>query len=148
LRIRTASTGDITAILNLAAQAGNVARWSEAEYRRILAADAGYELVVAEQQQVIGFVIAHVIGAEWEIENVAVALGWRRGGVGSALLNEVADRAARAGAKAIYLEVRESNSSARELYRRCGFREAGRRSAYYSLPSEDAVIYEKHLVPQ
>jgi ribosomal-protein-alanine N-acetyltransferase len=39
------------------------------------------------------------------------------------------------------LEVRESNASARGLYEKQGFREAGRRRGYYTDPVEDAILY-------
>lgn len=39
-----------------------------------------------------------------------------------------------------FLEVRESNKAARELYGGMGFETVGRRRAYYRDPPEDALI--------
>jgi len=44
------------------------------------------------------------------------------------------------GARHVYLEVRESNLAARELYRGFAFAEVSRRADYYRRPVEDAVI--------
>jgi len=55
-------------------------------------------------------------------------------------------QARQANSDAIFLEVRESNTGARRLYEEFGFRETGRRKAYYTNPSEDAVLYSKILV--
>ena len=48
------------------------------------------------------------------------------------------------GVRTIHLEVREGSTAARSLYRRDGFREVGRRPAYYRY-SEDAILYSLAL---
>ncbi|HXF95509.1 MAG TPA: GNAT family N-acetyltransferase, partial [Gemmatimonadales bacterium] len=62
------------------------------------------------------------------------------------LVGEAVARLAREGASAVYLEVRESNTVARRLYRRLGFEEVGRRARYYRRPEEDAVVLRAALV--
>ncbi len=44
----------------------------------------------------------------------------------------------------MFLEVRESNIAARNLYKRLGFLEAGRRRDYYPAPPEDAIVMKFH----
>jgi ribosomal-protein-alanine N-acetyltransferase len=44
------------------------------------------------------------------------------------------------GARAVYLEVRESNLAARRLYAAEGFVPVGRRPRYYRRPTEDAIV--------
>jgi ribosomal-protein-alanine acetyltransferase len=88
-----------------------------------------------------GFVVAHLIGAECEIENVVVNPQSQRRGLGKILLEELLKRVQHAGCRAVFLEVRETNRAARGLYEKCGFREVGRRVKYYSQPEEDAVVY-------
>ena len=88
-----------------------------------------------------GFVVAHQIGPECEIENVVVNPQLRRRGFGKLLLDEILKRVQEAGCEAVFLEVRESNRAARALYEKCGFREIGRRVKYYVQPQEDAVLY-------
>jgi [ribosomal protein S18]-alanine N-acetyltransferase len=69
-----------------------------------------------------------------------VARGWRDRGLGKSLLSESVRRAKEQGAFRLDLEVRASNSVAIRLYGRAGFRETGRRRAYYHDPEEDAVL--------
>ena len=45
----------------------------------------------------------------------------------------------------IYLEVRESNISARSLYSKFGYNEIGIRKKYYAAPIEDAILMQKNL---
>jgi len=44
------------------------------------------------------------------------------------------------GVRTVYLEVRASNASARQLYESLGFGEVARRARYYRRPVEDAVV--------
>lgn len=56
---------------------------------------------------------------------LAVEAGWRRRGVGRALLAELIDRAARGGVRALSLSVEEDNP-ALGLYSSCGFEKVGK----------------------
>jgi ribosomal-protein-alanine N-acetyltransferase len=91
-----------------------------------------------------GFLISRSIGAptpgsgEFEILNLAVHPFCRRRGVARALLNS---ELARGGEH--FLEVRESNVSARKLYENLGFVEIGQRKAYYSKPEESAIVMKR-----
>ena len=49
------------------------------------------------------------------------------------------------GVEDIFLEVRESNVSARALYVKLGFAEIGKRKKYYSNPTEDAILMKLSL---
>jgi ribosomal-protein-alanine N-acetyltransferase len=89
---------------------------------------------------VLGYVVAWFVFDEAEIGNLAVRPECRRRGVGSALLDAALAEAARRGVAALYLEVRDSNHSARRLYESRGFVEVGRRKSYYRRPTEDALI--------
>jgi [ribosomal protein S18]-alanine N-acetyltransferase len=65
----------------------------------------------------------------------AVAPRFRRQGIAGLLLrNELKRRAI------FYLEVRESNTAARALYGKFGFREISRRTGYYLHPPETAIV--------
>ena len=57
--------------------------------------------------------------------------GWRGRGVGSALVQEVVDRARGQGLHKLCLEVFPHNAAAVALYRKCGFTEEGRRVKQY-----------------
>jgi ribosomal-protein-alanine N-acetyltransferase len=51
------------------------------------------------------------------------------------------------GVRALYLEVRDSNSAARALYASRGFDMVGRRRGYYQRPQEDALVLRRDLAP-
>jgi ribosomal-protein-alanine N-acetyltransferase len=89
---------------------------------------------------VVGFCSFWRILDELHINNLAVAPGRRRAGVGSALLQHILDRGAELGAARATLEVRRSNDIARRLYERFGFIVAGVRRGYYTHPVEDALV--------
>ena len=49
------------------------------------------------------------------------------------------------GAVKMTLEVRQSNTAARNLYEKKGFQAVGKRAKYYTQPVEDAVLYDMEL---
>lgn len=113
--------------------------WSANDFADCLA--SGIPFLVAEQQGALaGYVIAHGAADEGEILNLGVAPAHQRRGVGRALVEQVLALLAGAGARAVFLEVRESNAVARRLYQTLGFAEVARRARYYRRPVEDAVI--------
>lgn len=113
--------------------------WLEGDFAD--AVDGGVPFFVAEAAgAIIGYTIGRVAADEGEILNVGVHPGWRRRGVARALVRTLLDALAAGGARQVYLEVRESNAAARQLYAGYGFGEVGRRARYYRRPVEDAVI--------
>jgi ribosomal-protein-alanine N-acetyltransferase len=97
--------------------------------------------ILEEASAPCGFMVAHALDRDWEIENLVIAPSARGRGFGTRLLLEMLHNARAQGAQTVFLEVRESNFAARALYRKCGFRESGRRPRYYCQPEEDAILY-------
>lgn len=95
----------------------------------------------------VGYVVAWYVMDEGELANLAVSHGARKQGIGRALLDSVLEDAKSRDSLQIYLEVRESNSAARELYGSRRFEEVGRRKGYYRSPTEDALILRRTLKP-
>jgi len=93
----------------------------------------------------MGFLIAHHLAPEWELENIVVAHAARHRGIGKRLLEALFDAARETNSSAVFLEVRESNTAARTLYEGSGFEQTGRRRSYYTSPSEDAILYRRVL---
>lgn len=91
-------------------------------------------------RQIVGFCSFWRVLDELHINNLAVVPEFRRQGVATALLRRVMDEAARFGIRRTMLEVRQSNTPARQLYERFGFVVAGTRSKYYTNPIEDALV--------
>jgi [ribosomal protein S18]-alanine N-acetyltransferase len=144
--IRQAGAADIKAICKVLCSSPEAGQWSEPAVGRLC--DEESVLVGEVDGQIAGFIVARAIGPEWEIENVAVAPGFRRQGIARRLVAAVIAHARQEDAAAIYLEVRESNAAARGLYSSFGFVESTRRPAYYRNPPEAAVVYRLALNPE
>ena len=140
--VRAPEPGDISRIIAIATESATAAQWNPKEYENLLAygSPANRVALVIEENDVVGFIIAHQIDGDWEIENIAVAQQTRHRGMGTRLLSEFLELVRRQKGKQIFLEVRESNLAARALYRKLAFVEAGRRRQYYENPPEDALI--------
>ncbi len=80
---------------------------------------------------------------EMEILDVSVHARFRRHGLARLLLKIAMRRAARAGARSAWLEVRRGNSAALRLYQSLGFTRCGLRRDYYASPLEDAVLLRR-----
>jgi len=143
MNVRPATPADIPAMMKLVNHSATAARWSRAHYDQVFGTDAPRRiaLIVEESVGIQGFLVAHEVAAEWEIENLAIAGAARRRGLGTRLLGAFLDDARAQGATAVFLEVRESNRAARSLYENWAFVESGRRPAYYTEPQEDAIVY-------
>jgi ribosomal-protein-alanine N-acetyltransferase len=98
-------------------------------------------------KSIAGYVVAWYVLDEGELANLAVATAARRQGIGKALLDAAIGESLDRGVSDLYLEVRESNQSARRLYASRGFEEVSRRKGYYRSPVEDALILRRTLKP-
>ena len=146
--VRPAAAADLPRLIEIASHSETAAQWNPAEYQKLFTQETGAPesgqkrtvLVVEQDGQLVGFMIGRQVGEEWEIENIAVTGSAQRSGLGTRLLSEFLRLVREHGGQAIFLEVRESNSAARALYRKLAFVEAGRRRQYYENPPEDALI--------
>ena len=121
--IRRGTEYDLVAIGQIQGESS----WKPADY-------LGYDFLVAEANgEVVGFLVSRTAAGETEILNIAVDPSWRRQSVATILLQKVES-------EEMFLEVRESNKQALELYRKLGFSEYGKRHSYYENPREDAVL--------
>jgi ribosomal-protein-alanine N-acetyltransferase len=136
--IRAAAPKDIPALARMHA-ASFCESWDEKSLRDLLESPGIFAFVA-----LCGFVMARVAADEAEILTLAVEPAARRTGLGRALVVRAAERANADGARTMFLEVAVGNRAARALYDRLGFREAGRRKAYYAA-SEDALILRVDL---
>jgi RimJ/RimL family protein N-acetyltransferase len=152
--VRRAREADLDAMVELFAAVAEEGRWIAAEppvdreQRRqrfaedlgddhtvTLVADAGGELVGQLGLRLAGYGVADL--------GMLVAAGWRRRGVGSALLRAGIDWARQAGAHKIALQVWPHNQAAVALYERFGFQHEGRLRRHYRRRSGelwDAIV--------
>ncbi len=94
---------------------------------------------------VSGYVLGRVVVDEAEILSIATIARRRREGIGRALLDAALSEMADRGARGVWLEVRVSNSAAREMYQAAGFATTGTRRGYYRQPPEDALVLHREL---
>jgi ribosomal-protein-alanine N-acetyltransferase len=90
--------------------------------------------------QVVGMVVAWMIVDEIHIATIATHNDFRRQGIGEKLLIHTLKSAKEEGAVTSFLEVRESNRFARQMYNKFGYVEVGRRRHYYKDNNEDAIL--------
>jgi [ribosomal protein S18]-alanine N-acetyltransferase len=117
--------------------------WNEAAILKMIEHPGSIGLVaaIANPLQIGGFALAQVAADEAEILTLGVTPDWQRKGVAGRLLSGIMRAAPKAGARALYLDVAQSNAAALALYRKAGFVETGRRKGYYVRPTgaEDAI---------
>ena len=97
---------------------------------------------MAAERQVVGYMGIWVVAEEMHILNLAVAENERRQGIGKKLVLNALRYAYAQGARIAYLEVRESNTAAQNLYGGLHFTRVGVRQGYYESPRENAVVME------
>lgn len=84
---------------------------------------------------------------EADLLNIFIALPHQHKGYGRWLLLKIIEHVQQHRLKRLVLEVRTSNTSARQLYKKLGFTQCGLRKKYYPAPDgrEDALLMEKWL---
>jgi ribosomal-protein-alanine N-acetyltransferase len=106
----------------------------------LLPARSSATVSAPDQASILGFSGLWLMVDEAHITTIAMHPNYRRLGLGEFMLVSLIDIAYSIGAKWVTLEVRVSNYSAQNLYRKYGFHEAGLRHRYYSDNQEDALI--------
>jgi ribosomal-protein-alanine N-acetyltransferase len=144
--LRPAQEGDVSQVASIE-QACFADPWTEDSFRRLLGGEPAIFLVAVfpPDERVRGYVIGFSVDSDAEVLNVAVEPGSRGKGLAGQMLDAVLIELERRGVVNAYLEVRESNAAARALYGSRGFREIGRRKAYYRRPVEDALVLKRTL---
>jgi ribosomal protein S18 acetylase RimI-like enzyme len=131
IRIRPARSSDLREISAIQASAAEASQWQAQDY---LAYDCRVAIL---EDRIAGFVVSRQVAEqEREILNVAVHPEFRRLRIASELLQTEIKRSGGAH----FLEVRESNAAARQLYERLGFQVVGTRPEYYENPNETGIV--------
>ena len=94
----------------------------------------------AGRRRIAGYCNLRVIAGEGELMRIAVHPDLRGRGYARILMDTLVRSARERGVSVITLEVRNSNQSARNLYKSYGFVEEAVRKGYYTEPVEDAII--------
>jgi [ribosomal protein S18]-alanine N-acetyltransferase len=144
IKIRLFTQEDLQAVLKVHRACKGVGFWRSRDYEQ-MAADPRGTILVAEADdpmlpEVLGFLAFYRLDGEAELWNLGITPEHRRRGIARALLQEARRRLSEAGVHRLFLEVRESNMPAVELYRSFGFVPQTRRKDYYQHPKEDALV--------
>ena len=137
--IRRAKTDDIADIARIEKEVFSDP-WSESALLPYVCSDGGMCYTASVDGKVIAYVIGRVIAPEGEIYRIATAPEYRRRGIAYRLLDYAVKCEKGRGLEVLFLEVRESNTPAKNLYKSYGFREVGIRKNYYKEPLENAVL--------
>ena len=117
--------------------------WSESSIASELGNRLSLWLVAVDGETVVGYVGSQSVLGETDMMNIAVAPDYRRQGIAEKLVTELISGLRQKGNHSLMLEVRVSNTSARQLYDKLGFEQVGLRKNYYRNPKEDAMILRK-----
>ncbi len=121
--------------------------WSASLYLAELARRATRQYWVATSGgAVVGYAGCMLVASEAHVTTLGVDRAWRGRGIGARLLLRLVVEARAAGATALTLEVRVSNSVAQRLYRWFGFAPVGIRKGYYAQSHEDGLVMWVHDV--
>ncbi len=137
--IRDLNLCDIWQVLEIAKDSFSIP-WSKESFIKEYKNPQSIFKVVEFNDEIIGYIIAKKILDEAEILSIAVKQSFRRKGIAEALLKEILSTLKKEAVKVCYLEVRISNFSAINLYKKVGFKECGIRKNYYISPLEDALL--------
>lgn len=140
--IKQMTEEDVTAVAALEAE--NFSRpWSYDAFLKTLS-DENYIVIIAKDMDaLLGYCVLLCTGEEADITNVCTAPTARGRGVATEMLTVLMKEGYDRGVTEFFLEVRESNTPARNLYTKLGFEEIGLRKNYYEEPKEHAVLMKK-----
>ena len=139
INIREANEKDIDAMEAIETASFSVP-WSRQAFEESFENRYTKMFVAEDGDQVVGYSVIGLIVPDAEILNVAVDQEYRRQGIGEMLFDTLIALGDKEDVSDFFLEVRESNEAAIELYRKKGMEVIGRRKDYYQMPVEDAVL--------
>jgi ribosomal protein S18 acetylase RimI-like enzyme len=147
--VRPATPGDLDALMALEAAVFATDRMSRRSLRRLLTSPTAAVLVAEHRGTVAGgaVVLFRPSSIIARLYSIAVAPRDAGNGIGPALLASAEAAALARECQFLRLEVHENNQRAIARYRKAGFREFGRRQAYYQ-DKGDALRFEKRLAPR
>ena len=116
--------------------------WPKHSFKNeLIQKNVSYPFVVEEETKIIGYIICWYYTSELHIGNIAVIPERQRQGIGTFMLKRIFEYFV--DYKKAFLEVRESNKNAINLYLGFGFETIYRRKSYYT-NGEDALVMIKN----
>jgi ribosomal-protein-alanine N-acetyltransferase len=138
--VRKMMLEDVPAVIDLDHQSFSLP-WPERSFRFEIMENPASRCWIADMNgKVVGMIVVWLIVDEAHVATLATHPDFRRQGIAKRLLSHALLQLIEEGARSSFLEVRESNFAAREMYRKFGYEETGRRRRYYSDNDEDAIL--------
>jgi len=145
--IRPAHADDVDALAAIEEAVFETDRLSRTSFRRLIASRSAAVLVANASSAIVGYSVVLFRAGSRKARLYSLAASNAPRGTGRALLNAAELDAARRGASALRLEVRQDNPRAIGLYEQSGYRPIGLAAGYYA-DGMTALRFEKSLVAE
>jgi ribosomal-protein-alanine N-acetyltransferase len=119
--------------------------WNYGDFVRTLRDRNVVEMVAGIDGDVVGYVFCEKGRSRYYVINLAVSVGFRRFGIGSALIDKVKKRLRRQKRPWIESIVRETNLESQLFFRSQGFLAVDTIRGLYEDPSEDAYVFQYQM---
>ncbi|MBK9924799.1 MAG: ribosomal protein S18-alanine N-acetyltransferase [Anaerolineales bacterium] len=140
MSIRRMTLEDIPSVLELD-KLSFALPWPERSFRFELTENTASRCWVFDVDgKIAGMIVAWLLVDEAHIATIATHPEYRRQGIARKLLTYALRYMSKEGAVTSFLEVRESNTAARDMYHQFGYEVVGRRKRYYKDTDEDAIL--------
>jgi ribosomal-protein-alanine N-acetyltransferase len=140
MKIRRMTLEDIPAVVELDKLSFTLP-WPERSFRFELTDNPASRCwVVVLDEKIVGVIVAWLLVDEVHVATIATHPNHRRKGIARKLLTYALRYMSKEGAVTSFLEVRETNHAAQEMYREFGYEAVGRRKRYYKDTDEDAIL--------
>jgi ribosomal-protein-alanine acetyltransferase len=141
---RAEEAAAIATMSRLLIEAGLPWSWTEQRVAYCLRNRDCVVLAARDRRRLVGFAIMEFYDEHAHLSLLAVQPGFQKRGLGRQLLEWLEASARTAGIFTVQLELRAANDAARRFYERLGYREVGRKPAYYA-GREDALRMRHEL---
>lgn len=135
IQVATADEAGALAVIS----AGEYDSWSKEQFLSTMDSPVARVWSAKLRGDIVGYGVVYYDSDGSELVQIAVESACRRGGVGTALLEEILRFLSGEGVPQIVLEVRSRNEAAVAFYRKAGFRTVTTQKDYYRNPQDDAL---------
>ena len=140
MNIRRMRLDDISAVVELDKMSFSLP-WPERSFRYELTDNPASRCWVVELDgKIVAMLVSWLLVDEAHIATIATHPNYRQQGFAKKLLTYALQSMKSEGAVTSFLEVREGNLAAQEMYRKFGYKVSGRRKRYYKDNDEDAIL--------